>query len=49
MKRKILQLIADSIIDSLSFTKNINQIDAYYTLGTWFNNFCINNFDIYLE
>ena len=49
MKTKILQSIADGIINKIDNAANLETFDFYYELGLWFDNFCINYFDIYLN
>lgn len=49
MKVKILQSIADSIIRGLSETKHDDIAEFYYKIGIWFDGFCIQYFDVYLE
>ena len=49
MKTKLLQSIADGIIDKLDNATNLEIFDFYFELGLWFDNFCIKNFEIYLN
>lgn len=49
MKTKVLQFIADTIITGLEQATDQRQIDAYYSLGIWFNSLCIDNFNTYLK
>ena len=49
MKRKILQAIGDSILLALSKAKDEKSIKSHYEMGLWFNDLCINYFDVELE
>ncbi len=49
MKRKLLQSIGDSILRGFEKTETNEMVEFYYELGMWFDMFCINYFDIYLE
>ena len=49
MKIKILQKIADSIINRLEKSENEDIFQFYYELGVSFNYICVNNFGVYLN
>jgi hypothetical protein len=49
MKVKILQSIANRILDKAKNTKSDKEFTLYYDLALSFDRFCINYFDIYLN
>ena len=49
MKRKILQSIADSIINKLDTTKNESMFNFYLDMGFWLDDYCIYALDIELD
>ena len=49
MKRKILQKIADRIISKLEKTTDDELFNFYLELGVWYDDFCINTFEVYLD
>lgn len=49
MITKILQSIGDSIIIAISKAKDEKSITANYEMGLWFNDLCVNYFDVYLD
>lgn len=49
MKRKFLQSIVDSIIKKMENATHDEIFDFYLELGLWFDSFCINNMNIYLD
>jgi hypothetical protein len=49
MKRRILQSIANGIINEMSKTISDEKFNRLYELGMGYNDFCINVFDVYLD
>lgn len=49
MKPKILQSIGNSIILVVSKAKDENSLNDTYKMGLWFNELCVNYFDVYLD
>lgn len=49
MKRKLLQLLADGIINGLKETKDVHLGVSYYSLGHKLDLFAIKYFNIYLD
>ena len=49
MKRRILQSIANGIINEMGKTISDEKFNRLYELGMGYNDFCINVFDIYLD
>lgn len=49
MKRKLLQLIADKVINKLENSTNLDSFDFFYDFGIWLNEYCIIYYDIYLD
>ena len=49
MINKTLQSIANKIIDKLANASNEDVFNFYLELGYWYDDFCINNFNLYLD
>ena len=49
MKNKVLQSIADGIIKKLANASNDDMFNFYLEIGMWYDNFCVNTFDLYLD
>lgn len=49
MKIKILQSIADLIINKLAKASDDDIIKFYYEIGIWFDGICVNYLNIYLD
>lgn len=49
MKQRLLQKFANSIIKRLEMASDDEMFYFYIEMGTWFNSFCVNYFDIYLD
>lgn len=49
MKIKLLQSIGNSILRGLEKANDNESIKSFYDLGIWFDGFCINYLDVYLD
>ena len=49
MKQRLFQSIADFIIKKISTTDIPEVADFYLEVGFWFDGFCIDTFNIYLD
>lgn len=49
MKQKILQKLANMIINKMESVSDEEIFDMYYQSALWYNDFCIFYFNVYLD